>query len=144
MFLHTASVQGTYAAGEYADSRCDNQGERCPMIQPRRVLEDVLPARFGGGPTDYQLVERLDNHNGRPVVELHVNPQVNLPDDDRVREVFLEGVGGGKGGEKLMELLWKSATVLSVVRSVPKRTPSGKILHVHQDEILCSSLDDRC
>ena len=26
-----------------------------------RVLEEVLPARFGGGPTDFQLVEQEDD-----------------------------------------------------------------------------------
>src|SRR5262249_44513834 len=30
-----------------------------------RVLEEVLPARFGGGPTDYQLVEE-DGADGQP------------------------------------------------------------------------------
>jgi hypothetical protein len=39
-----------------------------------RVLEEVLPARFGGAPTDYQLVERPDGADGRPEVRLLVSP----------------------------------------------------------------------
>jgi hypothetical protein len=40
-----------------------------------RVLEDVLPARFGGGPTDYQLVE-TEERDGLPHLRLLVRPEL--------------------------------------------------------------------
>jgi hypothetical protein len=98
-----------------------------------RVLEDVLPARFGGSPTDYQLVERLDRGGSRPVVQLVVGPSVGPVDERVVRDVFLEEVGGGTGGERLMELQWRSGDVLQIVRETPRHTPSAKILHLHVD-----------
>jgi hypothetical protein len=38
-----------------------------------RILEEVLPQRFGGAPTDYQLVEE-EGKNGLPVMKLLASP----------------------------------------------------------------------
>ena len=98
-----------------------------------RVLEEVMPARFGGSPTDYQLIERIDTEDGRPRVELAVHPALGPLDPRVVADAFLEAVGGGTGGERLMEMQWRGGRVLRVVREPPGRTASGKILHLHVD-----------
>jgi len=95
-----------------------------------RVLEDVLPARFGGGPTDYQLVEEEDP-GGRPRVRLLVHPAVGPLDDGAVADAFLAGIGGGAGVERVMELEWRQARILQVERRVPRTAPTGKIAHLH-------------
>ena len=95
-----------------------------------RVLEEVLPRRFGGSPTDYQLMERLDDHRARPEVRLLVSPALGDLDPAAVGDAFLSAVGGGSGGERLMELQLRGAGVLRVVREAPRRTASGKILHL--------------
>ena len=95
-----------------------------------RVLEDVLPARFGGGPTDYQLVEEEDAA-GRPRVRLLVHPGVGPLDAGTVADVFLTAIGGGSGVERVMELEWRQARLLEVERRVPRAAPSGKIAHLH-------------
>jgi hypothetical protein len=95
-----------------------------------RILEEVLPARFGGGPTDYQLVETEDG-DGRPVVRLLVHPEVGELDDQVVTDAFLDAVGGGSEGERLAELQWRARGVLTVERGAPERTASGKIQHLH-------------
>jgi hypothetical protein len=96
-----------------------------------RVLEEVLPARFGGSPTDYQLLETLDDERARPEVRLLVNPSLGDLDAATVSHVFLNAIGGGTGGEQLMELQWRGGGVLRVVREPPRRTASGKILHLY-------------
>ena len=98
-----------------------------------RVLEEVLPARFGGRPADWQLVECLDGARARPEVALIVDPSVGALDEPAVADAFLEAIGGGTGGERLMELQWREGRVLRVVRDAPRRTASGKVLHVHLD-----------
>jgi hypothetical protein len=40
-----------------------------------RVLEEELPARFGGTPTDYQLLEE-EADDGQPRLQLLVHPRV--------------------------------------------------------------------
>lgn len=96
-----------------------------------RVLEEVLPNRFGGTPLDYQLLERLDMDSGHPVVELLVAPQLPNIVESELRDAFLAAVGGGTGGQHLMGLLWRHGNVVRVIRESPRRTASGKILHVH-------------
>ena len=95
-----------------------------------RVLEEVLPSRFGGAALDYQLIEEADP-SGRPVVRLRVHPSVGELDERAVADAFLAALGGGQGGTPLTELLWREGNVLRVERVPPARTSSGKILHLH-------------
>jgi hypothetical protein len=97
-----------------------------------RVLEQVLPRRFGGGPTDYQLVEDVAG-DGRPRLRLLVDPAIGPVDAERVASEFLAAIGPGSGVARLMGLLWREAGLLEVERRTPCRTPAGKILHVHSD-----------
>ncbi|HEY7139051.1 MAG TPA: hypothetical protein VIE44_03055 [Methylomirabilota bacterium] len=97
-----------------------------------RVLEEVLPARFGGGPTDYQLVED-EGEDGRPRVRLLVRPDVGPVDADALAGAFLAAVAAGSGVERVMGILWKDAGMVRVERRPPYTTATGKILHVHSD-----------
>jgi hypothetical protein len=94
-----------------------------------RVLEDVLPSRFGGAPTHYQLVEDEDP-GGRPRLRLLVHPAVGALDPDAVAEAFLTAVGSGAGPERITELAWRDARLLAVERTPPRPTAGGKILHL--------------
>jgi hypothetical protein len=95
-----------------------------------RVLDDILPACFGGGPTDYQLLEE-EADDGRPRLRLLVHPTVGSVDPDVVADVFLSAIGSGCGAERVMELQWRGAGLLRVERKPPVVTAGGKILHVH-------------
>ena len=94
------------------------------------ILERVLPSHFGGRPADYQLVEVLDGERSLPAVALVIDPSVGALNEIQVADVFLNAIGGGSGGERFMELLWRNGHVLSVRREIPTRTVSGKVLHV--------------
>lgn len=96
-----------------------------------RALEVVLPARFGGGPTDYQLVDE-DTDSGAPSVRLLVQPRLGPLDSEQVRRVFLDAIGGGSGADRVMGLVWNDAGWPVVVREAPRVTPGGKIQHVHR------------
>lgn len=89
------------------------------------VLETVLPARFGGGPADYQLVDD-EPASGVPDVRLIVHPRLGPLDADRVREVFLEGIGAGSGAKRVMGLAWSEAGWPAVERGLPLISTSGK------------------
>ncbi len=95
-----------------------------------RVLEEVLPARFGGAPTDYQLVEE-EAKDGQPRVRLLVHPRVGPVDFTVVADAFLAAIGGGSGVERVMELQWRQAGLLTVERRAPLVTTLGKIQHIH-------------
>jgi hypothetical protein len=96
-----------------------------------RVLEDVLPARFGGGPTDYQLLEE-EAQDGSPRLRLLVHPTVGPLEPAGVAEAFLAAIGRGSGAERVMALEWRESGLLHVERRAPRATAAGKILHLHQ------------
>jgi hypothetical protein len=95
-----------------------------------RVLEEVLPGRFGGAPTHYQLLEE-EVHDSRPILRLLVHPAVGAVDSAAVVETFLQAIAAGSGGERMMSLLWRDAALVRVERREPVATGSGKILHLH-------------
>ena len=95
-----------------------------------RVLEEVLPARFGGGPTDYQMVEE-EGEAGEPRLRLLVSPRVGNVDPDVVGDAFLTALSVGSGVERVMGLMWRQARLLRVERRSPQPTVTGKILHLH-------------
>jgi hypothetical protein len=102
-----------------------------------RVLEELLPQRFGGGPADYQLVED-EEADGRPVVRLLVHPRVGPFDRDAVGRAFLDAVSGDGETERVMGLYWRQAQLLQVERRPPLATASGKILHLHAARLTSS------
>jgi hypothetical protein len=94
-----------------------------------RVLEEILPARFGGASGDYQLLEDQAD-DGRPRLRLLVSPAVGPLALDSVAEAFLTAMGRGAELEHVMGLAWREAGLLRVERCFPERTAAGKILHL--------------
>jgi hypothetical protein len=93
-----------------------------------RVLEEALPARFGGQPTDYQLVER-EGKGGLPEVALRIDPRVGPVSENAVVSAFIGALTAGDGGERLMGMLWEQQHVVHVERAPPVSTGSGKFQH---------------
>lgn len=95
-----------------------------------RVLEEVLPGRFGGGPADYQLVEE-EGRDGSAWLRLLVHPGVGPLDPEAVGAAFVAALSHGSGSEKVMGLAWRDAALVRVERRAPVTTASGKLLHLH-------------
>jgi hypothetical protein len=93
-----------------------------------RLVEEVLPARFGGGPGDYQLVE--EEVEGLPKVGVVISPDVGRLDDEVVVETVLEELSG-PAYRTLMAQVWRDGRTVRVVRRRPAATGSGKILPLH-------------
>ncbi|MFH1278449.1 MAG: hypothetical protein ABIK65_08730 [Candidatus Eisenbacteria bacterium] len=94
-----------------------------------RILEETLPRRFGGGPTDYQLVEE-ETDDGQPRLRLLVHPSIGPVDATAVADAFLDAIGAGSGTGRDMARQWRKAGYLSVEREAPRPAASGKILHL--------------
>jgi len=93
-----------------------------------RLLEQVLPARLGGRPGDFQLIE----HEGpaQTKVELRVSLRVRGSSPEKIRECFLEEIRLAYGGA-LAGRVWRHAEALEVVLAEPVVTTSGKINPLH-------------
>jgi hypothetical protein len=97
-----------------------------------RVLETVLPTRFGGTPIDYQLIEK-EGQWGESKLVLLVDPRLGELDHGAVIETFLSEIGSGNGVERVMGQMWRDGRLIEVERRSPQTTASGKILHLHLD-----------
>jgi hypothetical protein len=95
-----------------------------------RILEEVLPARFGGSPLDYQLLEEEDEQ-GFTRLSLLVSPKVAIADDTAVVAVVLEALGQGSVAADLTRALWTQAKTLRVKRREPIWTDRGKLMPLH-------------
>lgn len=89
-----------------------------------RVLEEVLPARFGGSPLDYQLAE-VEDETGFTRFEILVDPKVPIADEARVADVVLESLAAGP------RELYRQAGTIRVRRAPPIWTPRTRLLPLH-------------
>jgi hypothetical protein len=95
-----------------------------------QVIDEGLPDRFGGSPTDYQIVEE-STENGDPVLKLRIHPRIGDIDEQAVVDTFIQKISRGEGVNAVMGQAWHQGKFIQVVRQEPLSTRSGKILHLH-------------
>jgi hypothetical protein len=93
------------------------------------LLDEALPARFGGAPTDYQLIE--EEEAGIPQVSIVVSPRVGEIDEAGLITTVLEALASGPAYKQMMASVWQSGNTLKVVRREPHATAHAKILPLH-------------
>jgi len=101
------------------------QGMTLNGVDLIRLLEAELPARLGGGPGDYQLVE-YEGEDRQTRIRLCVSPRLGLTDMTVVRETFLELVRLRWGGA-LAARVWINSSAVDAVVAEPVATRSGKV-----------------
>jgi hypothetical protein len=92
------------------------------------LLEQILPKRFGGGPTDYQLVEVDEGFQTRII--LRVRPEICEDSVETIRDFFLKEVQTFYTG-RLVSRVWRNAGALHVQKAAPLATRDGKVLSLH-------------
>jgi hypothetical protein len=120
---------GTHLAGIRSFEKLTGEGMTFVGTRLISVLEEVLPQRFGGQPSDYQLVE-VEDASGITRLELLINPAVGPVNEAAVVETFYSALNSG-GGMRTMGEIWKQADILQVRRVTPIATRMGKILPFH-------------
>lgn len=95
-----------------------------------QILENTIPAEFGGGPGDYQLVEEEDRQ-GHTRLTLRVAPSVGPVDEGRLLFRFRAELAKGSRGNRFMENVWERAGTFRVSRALPHASLRGKILPLH-------------
>jgi phenylacetate-coenzyme A ligase PaaK-like adenylate-forming protein len=119
----------THLAGIRSFEKLTGEGMTFAGTGVLKILEEILPARFGGRPSDYQLLE-IENARGITHLELRADPSVGPLDEARVRDVFLAALEDDRRARPMAEI-WKQAEILQLRRSAPVPTRMGKILPFH-------------
>lgn len=104
-------------------------GEGVTLVgsQVERILEEDLPARFGGSPLDYQLLEEEDER-GFTRLTILVNPSVPLADERAVVSEMLASLHRRGGAAEMSRELWSQANAFRVRREAPRLTSRGKMM----------------
>ena len=93
------------------------------------IIEDYLPARFGGALNHYQLIEQQDER-GTPGLRLLVSPALGAIDEPAIAGAFLDELARRQGGYRFMVEEVRVAQTLRIERSEPVATARGKVLAV--------------
>jgi len=95
-----------------------------------RIIEDVLPVRFGGVSTDYQLIEEEDE-KGNTRIYVIASPELGSIDENVLIQFILSELSKGSEAAKMMTIMWHRADTLKVKRIKPMITATGKLLPLH-------------
>lgn len=91
------------------------------------LVEQVLPGRFGGDPTDYQLVEQEDAQ-GFTRLSIFVHPRLRGVAEEAIRRAVEEALRGYNTGGAAV---WEEAGTVRLVRAAPILTAAGKLMPLH-------------
>jgi hypothetical protein len=91
------------------------------------ILEEDLPAKFGGSPLDYQLIEEEDEQ-GFTRLTILVSPTVPRADEQAVVAEMQAALRRRGGAAELSRELWKQASTFRVRREAPRLTNRGKMM----------------
>jgi hypothetical protein len=94
-----------------------------------RILEEVLPQKYGGASTDYQLLEEEDDQ-GQTHLNLIISPDVRVIDEKGVIDTVLEELRRSAYGGKLASGFWSQVNTLRIRRMHPI-SASGKVQTLH-------------
>jgi len=99
-----------------------------------QIIEQVLPSKFGGQSTDYQLIEEEDQ-NGITRLNLMVNPTIGPVDENAVVQTFIHCLRNAEDSPESWaqsgSQMWSQAGTLRVKRQAPIPTRRAKILPFH-------------
>ena len=104
--------------------------EGYPADELIEVLELRLPAAFGGGPSDYQLVEEEDER-GPVHLTLRIHPRLGELDETRVLAHFISAIGSMGENQRFVAESWRGRGTFRVARLAPRTSARGKMMSVH-------------
>ncbi len=95
------------------------------------LVERTLPERFGGGPSDYQIVETEEEGITRVLVVM--SPRIGEVVEREVIETVLRAVGDGPRWREMTASVWADGSTLRLVRREPIPAQSGKLQVFHRE-----------
>ena len=99
-----------------------------------RIVEEILPKKYGGESTDYQLVEEEDS-NGLTYLNLIVSPSVGKINEKEIVDTFVNLLKSAEDSPESWAQsgtqMWAQAGTVRIVRDYPIPTKRAKILPFH-------------
>ena len=95
-----------------------------------RILEEVLPGRFGGSPLDYQLLEEEDGQ-GFTRLYLVIDPSIRIDDERAVIDDVLDALRRSGAMADAARSVWQRNDSIKIRRMKPVWTARGKMMPLH-------------
>ncbi len=114
----------------YSFQKLTSEGMSLVGSEMIRILEEVLPERFGGSPLDYQLLEEEDK-DGFTRLSLLIHPRLKIQDEREVVNVVLRAMKRSGGTANSVSKVWNQASTFQVKREEPIWTGRGKLMSLH-------------
>jgi hypothetical protein len=107
-------------------------GEGATLIgnEMQRILEEDLPARFGGTPLDYQMMEDEDEQGFTRLYVL-VSPRVEIADEQQVIDAILDALRASSSMADAARTIWQQMQTIQVRRAEPIWTARAKLMPLH-------------
>lgn len=94
-----------------------------------RILEEILPAKYGGTAADYQLLEE-EGGSGQTLLSLIISPAVGVVNESDVIATLLSELRRVPHPGKLAAGVWAQANTIQVKRMYPISN-MGKVMTLH-------------
>jgi hypothetical protein len=111
-------------------SKLTGEGVTLIGTEMLRILNEALPARFGGSLLDYQLMEEEDAQ-GFTRLSLIISPRIEIGDESIVIEYMLNQLGASSSMADAARVPWQHARSIRIKRMEPVWTERGKLLPLH-------------
>lgn len=105
------------------------------------LIEQVLPARFGGTPLDYQLMEQEEDR-GLTRIYLIIHPRIEIADEQQVIEVVLTALRNTSPAADAARTIWQQSGSLRIKRTEPVWSARGKLMPLHIERNQTSSVKE--
>jgi len=110
-------------------SKLTSEGMTLQGTDVMRIVEQVLPKKFGGDSTNYQIVEE-ENKNGLTRISILADPNLGPISEVAIREVFLQEIRK----VSVTHDVWQQAGTVQVKRLSPIPGRTGKIMPLRVKE----------
>jgi len=115
----------THLRGIRSFAKLTGEGVTLVGSDMERILEEELPARFGGTALDYQLVE-LEDERGLTRLALSVHPRLANVDEAALLDAVLSALSRTGDDGDMSRGMWRAAGTLQVRREPPQLSGRGK------------------
>lgn len=120
----------THLSGIQSFGKLTAQGRNILGSDMARIVEEVLPRRFGGSPVDYQLQEE-ETADGVLRLTLAISPEAGDMDPNDVIATVLAELRKDRPSYRGAADLWERAGTLRVERRRPVAITRGKVLPLY-------------
>jgi hypothetical protein len=111
-------------------SKLTGEGVTLIGTEMLRILEEVLPARFGGSPLDYQMMEQEDEQGFTRLYVL-ISPRVMIANEEDVTEAIWAALRESSPMADAARTVWQQMGSIQVKRAEPIPTGRGKLMPLH-------------